>query len=156
MIEEGWLRIPRWQANEKSIKTLSNNGSSDQPLEKELFGTTLNLDLLNTRTLSTRQLSSVATMMNVNPLMVVVLANVLCIQLLKYHDNDDPVIHIWQLTKVYVTNGENTNDHKLQYFPKKFRGRVANDPLPKRVCHDSWPGLIPLAKNTLRELIASY
>ncbi len=94
MIEEGWLRIPRWQANEKSIKTLSNNGSNDQPLEKELFGTTSNLDLLNTRTLSTRQLSSVATMMNVNPLMVVVLANVLCIQLLKYHDNDDPVIHI--------------------------------------------------------------
>jgi hypothetical protein len=49
--------------------------------------------------------------MNVNPLMVLILANVLHIQLLKYHDNDDPVIHIRQLTKVCVTNGEDIDDH---------------------------------------------
>jgi hypothetical protein len=29
-----------------------------------------------------------------NPFMAVIPANVLCIQLLKYHDNDDLVIHI--------------------------------------------------------------
>jgi hypothetical protein len=45
--------------------------------------------------------------------MIVVPTNVLCIQLLKYHDNDDPVIHIQQLTKVYVTSGEYIDDHKL-------------------------------------------
>jgi hypothetical protein len=43
-------------------------------------------------------------MMNVNSLMVAIHVNVLHIQLSKYHDNDDPVIHIRQLTKVYVTN----------------------------------------------------
>jgi hypothetical protein len=92
--KEGWPRIPRWQADKKSIKTLRNSGSSDQPLERELFGTTSNIDLVDTRTLSTPQPSTIAIMMNMNPLMVVILATVLCIQLLKYHDNDDSVIHI--------------------------------------------------------------
>jgi hypothetical protein len=64
--------------------------------------------------------------MNVNSLVVVVPINVLRIQLLKYHDNDDPIIHIQQLTKVCVTNGEDTNDHKLQYFPSSFKGRVTD------------------------------
>ncbi len=41
-------------------------------------------------------------MMNVNPVMVVVPTNFLRIQLPKYHDNDDLVIHIQQSTKVYV------------------------------------------------------
>jgi hypothetical protein len=54
--------------------------------------------------------------MNVNPFMAIVLANVLHIQLPKYHDNDDPIIYIRQLIKVCVTNGEDTYDHKLQYF----------------------------------------
>ncbi len=55
--------------------------------------------------------------MNMNPFMVVIHANVLHIQLLMYHDNDDIVIHIQQLIKVCVTNGKDTYDHKLQYFP---------------------------------------
>jgi hypothetical protein len=50
--------------------------------------------------LSTWQLATPTTMMNMNPLMVVVPTNVLHIQLLKYHDNDDLVILIRQLTKV--------------------------------------------------------
>jgi hypothetical protein len=64
--------------------------------------------------------------MNVNPFMVVVPTNVLHIQLLKYHDNDDLVIHIWQLTKVRVTNGKDTDNHKLQYFPIFLRGRTTD------------------------------
>ncbi len=48
-----------------------------------------------------------------NPLMVVVHANVLHIQLPKYHDNDDLVILMQQLIKVCVTNGEYINNHKL-------------------------------------------
>jgi hypothetical protein len=92
--KEGWPQIPRWQANKKSVKTLKNSGSNDQPLERELFGTTSNLDLVNTRTFLTPQPSIIATMMNVNALTVVILATVLCIQLLKYHDNDYSVIHI--------------------------------------------------------------
>jgi hypothetical protein len=67
-------------------------------------------------------------MMNVNPFMVVIPTNVLCIQPPKYHDNDDLVIHIRQLTKVCVTNGEDINDHKLQYFLNLnyLKGKVAN------------------------------
>jgi hypothetical protein len=53
-------------------------------------------------------------MMNVNPLIVVIFVNVLHIQLPKYHDIDDPVIYIQQRTKVCVTNGENTYDHKFE------------------------------------------
>jgi hypothetical protein len=113
VIEEGWPHIPRWQVDEKLVRTLNNDGSRDQPLDKELFGITLSLDLVNKIILSTRQLTTIATMMNVNPLMVVVPINVLRIQLPKYHDNDDLVIHIPQSTKVCVTNGEDTNDHKI-------------------------------------------
>jgi hypothetical protein len=54
--------------------------------------------------------------MNSNPLMVIIPTNVFRIQLLKYYDNDDRVIHIQQLTKVYLINGEDIYDHKLQYF----------------------------------------
>jgi len=76
------------------MKTLNNGGNNDCSLEMKLFGTTIILDLFNTRTLSIRQPTTATTMMNVNPLMVVILANALRIQLLKYHDNDDLVIHI--------------------------------------------------------------
>jgi hypothetical protein len=41
-------------------------------------------------------------------------------------DNDDLVIHIRQLTKVCATNGKDTYDHKLQCFPKFFRGRTVD------------------------------
>jgi hypothetical protein len=47
----------------------------------------------------------VALIMNVPPIMAVPLANVLRIQLLKYYDNEDLVLHIRQLMKVCVTNG---------------------------------------------------
>jgi hypothetical protein len=105
---------------------LNNCGSNDQPLKRKLFGTTPNLDMFNTKTLLTRQPIIAATVMNVNPFMVVVPTNVLCIQLLKYHDNDDLVIHIRKLTKVFVSNGEDIDDHKLQYFPNFFKGRAIN------------------------------
>jgi hypothetical protein len=59
--------------------------------------------------------------MFVMPIMVLLVANVLCIQLPKYHDNDDPMSHLRQLTKERVTNGENILDQKLQYFPNSLR-----------------------------------
>jgi len=116
VIEEGWAQIPRWQVDKKLVRTLSNDGSIGQPLKRELFRTTSSPNLVNTRTLSTQELAIVATM-NMNPLMVVVPTNVLHIQLSKYHDDDDLVIHIRQLTKVCVINGKDTNNHKLQFFP---------------------------------------
>jgi hypothetical protein len=76
--------------------------------------------------LSTQQLAIAATVMNMNPFMAIVPANVLHIELSKYHDNDDHVIHIQQLTKVCVTNGEDIDDHKLQYFPNSLRGRTTD------------------------------
>jgi hypothetical protein len=94
VIEEGWLRIPRPQANEKLVRTLSDDGNSDQLREIKLLQTTSSLDLVSIGTLSIRQLVTTTTMMNVNPFMAIVLANVLHIQLPKYHDNDDLVIHI--------------------------------------------------------------
>ncbi len=114
MTKEGWPRIPRWQANGKLVKIQSDNGSNDQPLERELFGITPNLNLLNRKTLSTQQPIIVGIMMNMIPFIAIIPINVLRIQLLKYHDNDDHVLHIWQLTKVCVINGEDINDHKLQ------------------------------------------
>jgi len=65
-------------------------------------------------------------MMNMNPIMVVILVDVLCIQLLKYHDNDDFIIYIQQLTKLCVTNEENMDDHKLQYFLNSFKRKAAD------------------------------
>ncbi len=96
MIEEGWPRILRWQANGKSMRTLSDSGNSEWPLERKLFGTTPSPYLFNTRTLSIQQPT---TMMKMNPFMAIVPINVLCIELPKYHDNDDHAIHIQQLTK---------------------------------------------------------
>jgi len=55
--------------------------------------------------------------MNVPSFMVIVPINVLRIQLPKYRDNDNPILHIQQLTKLCVTNGKDTNVHKIQYFP---------------------------------------
>ncbi len=84
MTKEGWLQILKQQANRKSMTILNDSGNNDQPLGKELFGTTLNPNIFNIRILSIQQLTTVAMMMNVKPLMVVVLANVLHIQLLKH------------------------------------------------------------------------
>jgi hypothetical protein len=43
--------------------------------------------------------------------------NVLQIPLPKFHDGDDALTHIGRLTKACVTNGEDTDAHKLQSFP---------------------------------------
>jgi hypothetical protein len=53
---------------------------------------------LKIRTLLTQQPVIAAIMMNVNSLMAIICVNVLRIQLPKYHDDDDPIIHIRQLT----------------------------------------------------------
>ncbi len=108
------------------MKELNDCGSSNRPLKRELFETFSSLDLFNTITLLNRQLPTIVTVMNVNAIMVVVPPNVLHIQLLRYHNNDDPVIHITQLTKVFVINGEYIDDHKLQYFSNSLTGRATN------------------------------
>jgi hypothetical protein len=108
------------------MRNLNNNGNSDRPPKRELFGTNSSPYLFNTKKLSIQQPIIITMVMNVNPLMVIVHVNVLCIQLLKYHDNDDPIIHIQQQSKVCVTNGEDINDHKLQYFPNSLTGRVVD------------------------------
>jgi hypothetical protein len=58
--------------------------------------------------------------------MVATMGNVLCIQLPKYHDNDDPISHLRQLAKVCATNGKNINANKLQYFPNSLKGKTTN------------------------------
>jgi hypothetical protein len=58
------------------------------------------------------------------PIMAIPPANALHIQLPKYHDNEDPILLIQQLTKVYVINGKNTYDHKLHSFPIFLKGKV--------------------------------
>jgi hypothetical protein len=81
--KEGWPQIPRQQADKKSIRTLNDDGSSDQLQKKKPFWTTSNLDLVNIITLLIWQLTIVAIVMNVNPFMAIVPTNVLRIQLLK-------------------------------------------------------------------------
>jgi len=44
----------------------------------------------------------------------------------KYHGYGDLALHIRQLIEVCVTNGEDTNCHKLQYFSNSPRGKVAD------------------------------
>jgi hypothetical protein len=48
--------------------------------------------------------------MFIPPIVALVVANALCIQIPKYHDNDDPVYHLQQLTKICITNGKNIDD----------------------------------------------
>ncbi len=108
------------------MKELNDGGSSNRPLKRKLFETFLSLDLFNTRTLLNRQLLTTVTVMNMNVIMVVVPPNVFRIQLPRYHDNDDIVIHITQLTKVFVINGKYIDDHKLQYFSNSLKGITIN------------------------------
>jgi len=61
--------------------------------------------------------------LNVIPLVGAIVPNVLQIQVPKFHDNDDPISHLHQFTKVCVTNGENIEAHKLQYFPNTLKSR---------------------------------
>jgi hypothetical protein len=46
---------------------------------------------------------------HVIPTMAIVAANILQIPLPKFHDGDNAVTHIGRLTKVSVTNGEDTS-----------------------------------------------
>jgi hypothetical protein len=63
--------------------------------------------------------------MNVLPIMVVPPTNALRIQLPKYHDNGDLVLHIRQLTKICVINEKDIDHHKLQYFPNSLREELS-------------------------------
>jgi hypothetical protein len=58
--------------------------------------------------------------------MAIVVANVLQIPLPKFHDGDDAIIHIGRLPKVCVKNSEDTDAHKLQYFPTTLQGKNAS------------------------------
>ncbi len=49
-------------------------------------------------------------------IMAIMAANILWIPLPKFHDGDDAITHIGTLAKVCVTNGEDIDAHKLQYF----------------------------------------
>jgi hypothetical protein len=64
--------------------------------------------------------------MNVPLIMAAPPTNALQIQVPKYHDNGNPILHIQQLTKVCVTNGKNTYCHRLQYFPNSLGGKLVN------------------------------
>jgi hypothetical protein len=48
--------------------------------------------------------------------MVFVVGNVLRIQLPKYHNGDEPLSPIQQLTKVCVANNENIDLHNISIF----------------------------------------
>jgi hypothetical protein len=56
--------------------------------------------------------------------MVALVANVLKIPLPKYHDGDDQMTYVKQLTHVCIMNGENIYVHKLQYFPSTLRRQI--------------------------------
>jgi len=58
----------------------------------------------------------------VPPTMAIVATNILQIPLPKFHDGDDAITHIGRLTKICVMNGEDTDAHKLQYFPTTLQG----------------------------------
>ncbi len=59
----------------------------------------------------------IAIIFHVPPTMVIVAANILQIPLPKFHDGDDALTHIGRLAKVCVTNGEDTDAHKVKHFP---------------------------------------
>lgn len=48
--------------------------------------------------------------------MVIMTINVLQIPLAKFHDGNHAITHIGRLAKECVTNGEDTNANKSQYF----------------------------------------
>jgi hypothetical protein len=64
--------------------------------------------------------------MFVPPIMALLATNELRIQLPKYHDNDDPISHLQQLTTICVTNGKNIEDHKFQYFPNSLKRKAVD------------------------------
>jgi hypothetical protein len=53
--------------------------------------------------------------------MVALVANALKIPLPKYHDGDDQMTHVKQLTHVCIIYGENIYVSKLQYFPNALK-----------------------------------
>ncbi len=64
--------------------------------------------------------------MNIVPIVILPTINVWCIQPPKYHNNDDLMSHLQKLTKVCVTNKEDTTNHKLQYFLNSLKGQTTN------------------------------
>jgi len=52
--------------------------------------------------------------------------NVLQIPLAKFHDGNHAITHIGRLAKECVTNGEDTNANKSQYFSTTLWGKSAS------------------------------
>jgi hypothetical protein len=109
----------------KVFENINNRNIVDHNLlglfDQQIFSAKLICSQTKKTTLTTLIITST---MFVPPIMVLLATNVLCIQLPKYHDSDDPMSHLQQLTKVCVTNGKNIEDHKLQYFPNSLKRKV--------------------------------
>ncbi len=122
----GWLCILRKWSKEDAIKEASSSNTTNKVSRKKLFKLFFQSpERIETNISLKLPLTIVTLIMNVPPIIAIPFINVLRIQLLKYHDNGDPTLHIQQLTEVCVINGEDTNCHKLQYFPNSSRGKVA-------------------------------
>jgi len=77
------------------VEKANKSSVTNEPFEKELFKLfSQNLEHINTRIPLNTEPIPIVSMMNVTSIMEVFLANVLCIQLPKYHDNENPILHI--------------------------------------------------------------
>jgi hypothetical protein len=96
IIEEGWLLLLKREENGKQTLEIYESSNSKNTIDHNLLG------LFYQQVFSTRLIYSptketivttpiVTSIMFVSPTMVLLVANVLHIQLPKYHDNDDPV-----------------------------------------------------------------
>jgi hypothetical protein len=127
VMEEGWPCIPRKWSKEDATKEVSSGNIVNEVSRRKSFKIFFQSpECIKTNIFLKLPPTIAALIMNVPPIMAVPLANVLRIQLPKYHDNGELVLHIQQLMKVCVINGENTDCHKLQYFLNSLRGRVVD------------------------------
>ncbi len=121
------MHIPRKRSKEDATEEANSSNTANEIFRRKLFKLFFkSLEHLKTNISLKLPSTIIALIMSVPPIIAVPLANVLRIYLSKYHDNEDLVLHIRQLTKVCVTNGEYTNYHKLQYFPNSLRGIITN------------------------------
>ncbi len=114
--KEGWPLIPKQIINDNLVtETYSNSGETAEWNLFKLFIQNTNFVKTNIRPnvhITLTMLIGIPTM-NVPSFMVVAPINVLRIKLPKYHNNENLVLHIWQLTKECVTNGEESDAHKI-------------------------------------------
>ncbi len=104
--KEGWSCTPNKLSKEDATKEACSNNTANEISRRKLFKLIFqSLEHIKTGISLKLPMIIAALIMNVPPIMVVPLANVLRIQLLKYYDNEDLVLHIRQLMKVCVTNG---------------------------------------------------